>query len=95
MTLTKGPKLGHSNAPLNVTFQARPAAFRRRLSDGECRELVGNGPSSARRPLLPEHVIGNHAEPDEEAQRRADEKKAQVYGDRSRPASTIRLVAHA
>jgi hypothetical protein len=57
--------------------------------------VVGGGPLSALRPLLPEHVICNHAEPDEKAERRADQKKGQVHGDGSRPAPTIRLVAHA
>jgi hypothetical protein len=39
-------------------------------------------------------MIGDHAEPDEQAKRRADEKYEAVYGHRLYPASTIRLIAH-
>jgi len=39
-------------------------------------------------------MIGDYAEPDEKAKRCADEKEACVRGYGSRPASTIRLIAH-
>lgn len=66
----------------------------RNWAEAEWQALVDCGPSNGRRPLLPEDMVSNHAEPDKEAQRRANAKKGHVYGNGSCSASTIGLVAH-
>lgn len=67
---------------------------RRRTPPPRCPNVAASGPSGGCQAPLPEKMIGDYAEPDEKAKRCADEKEACVRGYGSRPASTIRLIAH-